>query len=54
MGSPRGEEGRDGGVQNRKETLHQQRIGRKFALAAHEVTVDQFLELKPCRPVNMQ
>ena len=54
MGSLRGEEGREGGTQNRMETLHHQRIGRKFALAAHEVTVDQFLELKPGHQVNGQ
>jgi formylglycine-generating enzyme required for sulfatase activity len=42
MGSPRTEAGREGGVEGRVEKRHKQRIPRSFALAAHEVTVEQF------------
>ncbi len=42
MGSPPTEVGREGGPEGRVEQLHQKRIGRSFAIAAHEVTVEQF------------
>jgi formylglycine-generating enzyme required for sulfatase activity len=46
MGSPRMENGRTGGAENRLEDLHKKRIGRTFAIATHEVTVEQFLRLR--------
>jgi formylglycine-generating enzyme required for sulfatase activity len=42
MGSPVTEAGREGGPKGIIETLHRKRIGRTFAIAAHEVTVGQF------------
>jgi formylglycine-generating enzyme required for sulfatase activity len=42
MGSPRTEAGREGGAEGRVEMRHKKRIPRSFALAAHEVTVEQF------------
>jgi formylglycine-generating enzyme required for sulfatase activity len=46
MGSPRTEAGREGGVEGRVEMRHRRRIGRSFAIAAHEVTVAQFLRFR--------
>jgi formylglycine-generating enzyme required for sulfatase activity len=46
MGSPRTEPGREGGVEGRVEMRHRRRIGRSFAIAAHEVTVAQFLRFR--------
>jgi serine/threonine protein kinase/formylglycine-generating enzyme required for sulfatase activity/tetratricopeptide (TPR) repeat protein len=46
MGSPRTENEREGGVEGKWETLHKKRIGRTFAIATHEVTVDQFLRFR--------
>jgi formylglycine-generating enzyme required for sulfatase activity/serine/threonine protein kinase len=43
MGSPRTEVGREGGAEGKAEMPHRRRIGRTYALAAHEVTVAQFL-----------
>jgi formylglycine-generating enzyme required for sulfatase activity len=47
MGSPRTEAERRGGPEGRGETRHFRRIGRSFALAAHEVTVEQFRKFRP-------
>jgi formylglycine-generating enzyme required for sulfatase activity len=50
MGSPPPEEGREGGPEGTVERPHRRRIGRTFALAAHEVTVAQFLRFrKDCK-----
>lgn len=46
MGSPRSDKEREGGPTNHLETLHRQRIGRAFAIGAHEVTVEQFLRFR--------
>jgi serine/threonine protein kinase/formylglycine-generating enzyme required for sulfatase activity len=46
MGSPRTEDGRAEGVEGRVEMRHRRRIGRSFAIAAHEVTVAQFLRFR--------
>ncbi len=42
MGSPRSEANRRGGATGRSELLRRVRIGRTFALAAHELTIEQF------------
>jgi formylglycine-generating enzyme required for sulfatase activity len=42
MGSPRGEDGRAGGPAERTEMQHRRRIGRSFAIATKEVTLEQF------------
>ncbi len=42
MGSPHDEEGRDKRAQGKIETPHRRRIGRSFAVATKEVTVEQF------------
>jgi formylglycine-generating enzyme required for sulfatase activity len=47
MGSPRTETERSGGTESTHEQRHYCRIGRSFALAAHEVTVEQFLKFRP-------
>jgi formylglycine-generating enzyme required for sulfatase activity len=64
MGTPRTEEEREGGAAGRAEMPHRVRIGRGFALAAKEVTVEQFLRFRadhdwnktysptPAHPVN--
>jgi formylglycine-generating enzyme required for sulfatase activity len=44
MGSPRTEAERFFGPEGTSERRHHRRIGRSFALAAHEVTVEQFLK----------
>lgn len=46
MGSPRTEVGRQGGPANRVERLHRRHIPRTFALASHEVTIQQFLRFR--------
>jgi formylglycine-generating enzyme required for sulfatase activity len=46
MGFPRTEAEREGGPEGAVERPHRRRIGRSFALAAHEVTVDQFLRFR--------
>jgi formylglycine-generating enzyme required for sulfatase activity len=46
MGSPVAEAGREGGPAGTIETPHHKRIGRQFAIAAHEVTVRQFLRFR--------
>jgi serine/threonine protein kinase/formylglycine-generating enzyme required for sulfatase activity len=46
MGSPRSEAGREGGAEGLREVLHRRRIGRSFAVASHEVTVEQFLRFR--------
>ena len=46
MGSPRTEAEREGGADGRLEQRHYRRIGRSFAIAAHEVTVEQFLKFR--------
>jgi hypothetical protein len=45
MGSPRTEAGREDGPEGKSELRHYRQIGRTFAIAAHEVTVEQFLRL---------
>jgi formylglycine-generating enzyme required for sulfatase activity len=52
MGSPPTEAGREGGTQGRIETPHQKRIGRTFAIAAHEVTVEHFLRFRKDHDYN--
>jgi serine/threonine protein kinase/formylglycine-generating enzyme required for sulfatase activity len=46
MGSPRGEEGRDGGILGHLEILHERRLTRPFAIGMHEVTAEQFLKFR--------
>jgi serine/threonine protein kinase/formylglycine-generating enzyme required for sulfatase activity len=46
MGSPALEAGREGGPQGEVEKQHQKRIGRSYAIAAKEVTVEQFLRFR--------
>ena len=43
MGTPRSEAEREGGPEGKVEKQHRRRIDRSFALAAREVTVEQFL-----------
>jgi formylglycine-generating enzyme required for sulfatase activity len=52
MGSPRTEAERSGGPEGPNETRHYQRIGRSFALAAHEVTVEQFRKFRANHSYN--
>ncbi len=52
MGSPPSEAGREGGSKGKIETPHQKRIGRTFAIAAHEVTVAQFLRFRKDHEYN--
>jgi serine/threonine protein kinase/formylglycine-generating enzyme required for sulfatase activity len=52
MGSPRTEAERIGGPEGTQEMRHYRRIGRSFALAAHEVTVEQFLKFRPDHSFN--
>jgi formylglycine-generating enzyme required for sulfatase activity len=47
MGSPATEADRENGPEGKEETQHRQRIGRTFALAAKEVTVEQFRPFRP-------
>ena len=44
MGSPPTEAGREGGPEEDRAMQHRKRIGRSFAMAAKEVTVEQFLQ----------
>jgi formylglycine-generating enzyme required for sulfatase activity/tetratricopeptide (TPR) repeat protein len=46
MGSPRSEAERERGAEGPIERLHKKRIGRTFAIASHEVTVEQFLRFR--------
>ena len=46
MGSPPTEEGRERGPEGTNEFRHWQRIGRSFAIASKEVTVEQFLRFR--------
>jgi formylglycine-generating enzyme required for sulfatase activity len=46
MGSPSTEAGREGGPSGPVETRHKKRIGRSFAIAAREVTLEQFLHFR--------
>jgi hypothetical protein len=54
MGSPRTQAQREGGPENRLETLHKKRMGRAFAIATHEVTVEQFLRFRKNYDYNRQ
>ena len=54
MGSPVSEVERYGGPTGRNELLHRRRIGRTFAIAAHEVTVEQFLLFRNDHDYNRQ
>jgi formylglycine-generating enzyme required for sulfatase activity/tetratricopeptide (TPR) repeat protein len=54
MGSPPTEEGREGFPGAAMELRHWRRIGRSFAIAAKEVTVDQFLRFRKDHPVSRQ
>jgi serine/threonine protein kinase len=54
MGSPRTEAEREGGPEGKIETRHYRRIGRSFAIAAHEVTVSQFLRFRKNYEYNRQ
>jgi serine/threonine protein kinase/formylglycine-generating enzyme required for sulfatase activity len=47
IGSPRTELSREGGVISRMECLHRRRIDHDFAIATHEVTVEEFLRFRP-------
>jgi formylglycine-generating enzyme required for sulfatase activity len=47
MGSPPTEAEREGGPEGDAERLHSEGIPRSFAIAAREVTVDQFLKFRP-------
>jgi len=46
MGSPPTEADRQGGPEGKVEQQHKKRIGRSFAIAAREVTVEQFLRFR--------
>ena len=46
MGSPPTEVGREGGPDEKLEQQHKKRIGHSFAMAAREVTVEQFLRFR--------
>jgi formylglycine-generating enzyme required for sulfatase activity len=46
MGSPPTEASREGGPEGKLEQLHKKRIGRSFAIAAREVTVEQVLRFR--------
>jgi formylglycine-generating enzyme required for sulfatase activity len=52
MGSPRTEAGRQGEAEGRVEQRHFRRVGRSFAIAAHEVTVGQFLRFRKDHEYN--
>jgi formylglycine-generating enzyme required for sulfatase activity len=53
-GSPPGEEGRAGGRDGKTEVQHLTRIGRSFAIAATEATVEQFLRFRNDHSFNKQ
>jgi formylglycine-generating enzyme required for sulfatase activity len=50
MGSPRSEAERSNGPAGKEEMQHRRRIGRRFALAATEVTVAQFQKFRSEHP----
>ena len=52
MGSPPTEAGRGGGAEGKVEMQHEKRIGRSFAIAAREVTVEQFLRFRKDHDYN--
>jgi formylglycine-generating enzyme required for sulfatase activity len=52
MGSPVTEAGREGGPRGKPETPHLKRVDQTFAIAAHEVTVGQFRELRKFRKAH--
>src|SRR5262249_13594360 len=52
MGSGPAEEGRAGGYEGTEEQRHWRRIGRSFAIASKEVTVEQFLRFRKDHPVS--
>src|SRR5207247_19134 len=54
MGSPPTEEGREGGPAGTMELRHWRRIGRSFAIASKEVTVEQFLRFRQGHPFSRQ
>jgi formylglycine-generating enzyme required for sulfatase activity len=54
MGSLPAEEGRLGGPEGTMEQRHWRRIGRSFAIASKEVTVEQFLRFRKDHPVLRQ
>jgi len=54
MGSPPSEAGRTGGPEGQIELQHKKRIGRSFAMAAKEVTVEQFLRFRQGHSYNKQ
>jgi formylglycine-generating enzyme required for sulfatase activity len=54
MGSPRTEAEREGGPEGRVEMRHYRRIGHGFALAACEVTVEQFRRFRKDHPNTKQ
>jgi formylglycine-generating enzyme required for sulfatase activity len=52
MGCPAAEEGREGGPEGKLELRHWRRIGRSFAIAAKEVTVEQFRSFRDHHDYN--
>ncbi len=52
MGSPPSEGGREGGPEGNMESRHKKRIARTFAIAAKEVTVEQFLRFRNSHVYN--
>jgi len=52
MGSPPTEAGREGGAEGKIEMQHSKRIGGPFAIAAREVTVEQFLRFRKGHDYN--
>ena len=54
MGSPSTEAERAGGADDRTERQHLKRIGRSFAIAAHTVTVEQFLQFRAEHNYNQE
>lgn len=52
MGSPLTELERYQGPTGQRERRHLRRIGRKYAIAAHEVTVEQFQQFRPDHSFN--
>ncbi len=52
MGSPPAEVGREGGPAGTMELRHWRRVGRSFAIAAKEVTLEQFLRFRKDHPAD--
>jgi formylglycine-generating enzyme required for sulfatase activity/tRNA A-37 threonylcarbamoyl transferase component Bud32 len=52
MGTPRTEEGREGGTEGKVEKQHRRWIGRSFAIGSKEVTVEQFLRFRDSHTYN--